>query len=140
MGTNKMIAVRTVVAADINKAWRIFSEPASVIRWNFASPDWHCPGAVSDFRKGGSFSYRMESRDGSVGFDFSGKFTEIILHSKIAFELDDGRAVRVEFLQDGKNTRVTENFEIEDENSAELQRSGWQAILDNYKKCAEANP
>jgi len=80
----------------------------------------------------------MEAKDGSVGFDFSGKFTDIIPHSKIAFELDDGRTVSVEFLQDGGKTRVTETFEPENENPAELQRSGWQAILDNYKKCAEA--
>ena len=90
-------------------------------------------------RKGGAFSYRMEARNGTFGFDYSGKFTDIVPQSKIVMVLDDGRTVNVDFHQESGKTRVSETFEMESENSAELQRSGWQAILDNYKKCAEEN-
>ena len=140
MEANKAITVQVVVSTDIKKAWFFFTDPSSITRWNFASPDWCCPGAVNDLKVGGALSYRMEARDGSAGFDFSGKYTEILPLSKISFELDDGRQVSVEFRQEGKQTGVIETFETEDENSAELQRSGWQAILNNYKKYVEENP
>lgn len=38
-----------------------------------------------------------------------------------------------------KTIITVETFEAETTNSIELQKEGWQAILDNFKKYAEAN-
>jgi uncharacterized protein YndB with AHSA1/START domain len=131
------ITVEVLVEADAKKAWEAFVRPESVREWNFASPDWHCPSASSDLRAGGSFTYRMEARDGSFGFDFYGTFEEVAEGSALRYALGDGRKVSVRFeAADGK-TRVTETFDPETENSRELQERGWAAILENYRAYAE---
>lgn len=136
-GEKLVITVSVTVRAPLQRVWELFTEPLHIIHWNHASDDWQTSYAESDFRTGGAFLSRMEARDGSEGFDFTGKFTEIIPGNSIASTLDDGRNVHVSFCEKGDTTLVTESFEAEDQNSAELQRSGWQAILDNFKKYAE---
>lgn len=131
------ITVSVVVRAPVDRAWEVFTSPEAIVDWNFASDDWHCPTARSDLREGGFFNYRMESKDRAAGFDFSGTFTEVRAGERIAFELGDGRAVKVEFRAVEVGTEVVETFDAETENPLEPQRFGWQAILDNYRKRAE---
>ena len=107
------------------------------MNWNNASPDWHTPSAKNDLRQGGKFNARMEARDGSMGFDFGGTYSEVILHKNISFTLEDNRKVTVIFSSLANSTRVVESFEAESTNSEELQRTGWQSILDNFKKYVE---
>ena len=112
--------------------------PANIQLWNFASKDWLCPAAEIDLRIGGAFSYRMEARDGSMGFDFEGTFTNIQPLELIEFEMSDRRKVEIRFIEDKNGVRVVETFESEDQNSGEQQRQGWQSILDNFKYHVES--
>jgi len=133
------ITVETTVEAPVEKAWTLWTNPESITEWNSASPEWHTPRAENDLREGGQFVYRMEAKDGSFGFDFGGVYDEIKANELIAYTLGDGRKVKVTFSGNGPETKVAETFEAENTNSIELQRGGWQAILDNFKKYAETN-
>jgi uncharacterized protein YndB with AHSA1/START domain len=136
---SRVIIVRSTINTPIEKAWRFYTEPKHITQWNNASNDWHTPYAVNDFKVGGKFLYRMEARDGSAGFDFNGKYTGIRKHRLIAYLIEGGRKVRITFSnQDGK-TSINVYFEAEKENSNRMQRQGWQAILDNFKKYTESN-
>lgn len=134
----KSVTVQTTIQASLEVVWNSWLEPRHVENWNAASDDWHTPKAINDVREGGRFVYTMAAKDGSVSFDFSGKFEEIIEHKKIVTLLDDDRRVWVNFEQSDNGVQLQETFEIEDENSEELQRMGWQAILDNFKKYIES--
>ena len=136
---NNVITVETTVNAPLKKVWNYFTEPAHITQWNNASDDWHSPSASNDLKVGGSFSYRMEAKDGSFGFDFGGIYDAVEEHAFIAYTLGDNRKVKVTFTADGDSTKVTENFEAENTHSAEMQQAGWQAILDNFKKYTENN-
>jgi uncharacterized protein YndB with AHSA1/START domain len=118
-------------------AWDFYITPAHITQWNQASEDWHCPKAEMDLKVGGHFSWRMEAKDGSMGFDFSGVFKEITPPQKLAYTLDDGREVTLLFEEADGGTLVTETFEPEEVNPVELQSQGWQAILNSFKKQAE---
>ena len=132
------ITVSTIVNAAVPRAWEAFTQPDHITKWNFASPEWCCPSATNDLRVGGEFSYRMEARDGSVGFDFTGVYTAVQPLEQFAYVLGDERRVTVSFEAiSSEQTKVTEVFDPETVNSEELQRGGWQAILDNYKQHAE---
>lgn len=126
------------VKADATLAWHCFTAPEHVTKWNFASDDWHCPKAENDLRVGGHFSFNMAAKDGSMDFDFGGKYTEVVPHELIKYKLGDERVVEIRFAHNNGITTITEIFDTEDENSAEMQRAGWQAILDNYKKHVES--
>jgi uncharacterized protein YndB with AHSA1/START domain len=132
------IAVEVYVVAPIEKVWEVFTDPEAIKKWNAASPDWHTTDAQNDLRSGGTFSYRMEAKKGNEGFDFGGTYTAVVIHEHIAYTMDDGRKVEVTFSLEGNGARVVEKFEPETQNTRELQQSGWQAILDNFKKCAES--
>jgi uncharacterized protein YndB with AHSA1/START domain len=132
------ITVSTTVAAPRQKAWSLFTDPDHIVKWNSASPDWHTPRATNDLRVGGKFSSRMEARDGSAGFDFEGEYTEVSPESRYAYTMSDGRKVLVTFEDELGGTRVTETFDPETENPPEMQRDGWQAILESFKAYAEA--
>lgn len=127
-----MIQVTTFVQVTPEKAWACWTENSHVVKWNFASDDWHCPSAKNDLRQGGRFMYEMAAKDGSFSFPFEGTYTEIIPFEKIEYVMDDGRKVIVSFEKEGDGTQVTELFDPENENSHELQQQGWQAILNNY--------
>lgn len=133
----QVITVATTVGAPPERVWEFFTNPRHIIHWNNASDDWQTSYAENDLKSGGAFLYRMEASDGSEGFDFSGRYSDVIPEKTIAYTLDDGRNVHLSFSETSGGTLVTESFETEDENSAELQRTGWQAILDNFRKYVE---
>ena len=132
------ITIEAPVAVSPAVAWKRWTTPADIEQWNAASADWQCPSATIDLREGGTFSYRMEAKDGSFGFDFAGTFTRVVEPELIEYTLGDDRVVRVAFEATPTGTLVRETFEAEGENEAEQQRQGWQAILDNFAKHAEA--
>ena len=131
------IRVQTEVAAPPYNVWNAWVTPEHITKWNFAIDEWCCPSAELDLKAGGRFKYRMEARDGSIGFDFEGVFTKVTPQNSLHFELGDDRLVTIEFMQTANGTLVTETFEAEDENSAEQQKQGWQSILNNFKKYVE---
>lgn len=133
-----VISIATLVKAPIEKVWKCWTEPDHIIHWNFASDDWQCPSAENDLQVGGKFSSRMEAKDGSFGFDFWGNHTEVEEFKKISSLLGDGRKLTVTFESTGEGTYVKEDFEAEETNPIELQKEGWQAILNNFKKHAES--
>lgn len=132
------ISVKAEIAVPIEKVWKCLTTPDDIVHWNNASDDWHTPHAVNDLRVGGTFSYRMEARDGSLGFDFGGIYDQVILHKKIEYTLGDGRKVKIALSSRGGLTEVIETFEAENVHPMEIQRSGWQAILDHFKDYTEA--
>ncbi len=133
------ITVSTVVSAPLETVWQAFTEPEHIKQWNFAHESWHCPEAVNDLRVGGTFSYHMAARDGSMAFDLVGKYTALEPHQSFEYALEDARKVRVTFEPlSSAQTRVTEIFDPEATNPEEMQRGGWQAILDNFKKHTES--
>jgi uncharacterized protein YndB with AHSA1/START domain len=133
------ITVEALVHAPIEKVWRYWTEPEHITQWNAASDDWHSPRAENDLRVGGRFTARMEARDGSSGFDFGGTYTEVVPHERIAYVMggEDGRKVEILFQAEGDGVKVTETFDAEEENSLEMQKNGWQAIMDRFKKYVE---
>ncbi|MFB5266849.1 SRPBCC family protein [Paenibacillus enshidis] len=132
------ITVETTVDAPMEKVWSYWTEPQHITKWSFAAEDWHAPKAENDLRAGGAFLTRMEAKDGSFGFDFSGVYDEVRFHEFIAYTLGDGRKVAITFSSRGSDTRVTEVFEAESENPIEMQQAGWQTFLDNFKKYCES--
>lgn len=134
---SKSITVKTAVKAPIARIWEFWTKPAHITQWNHASPDWHTPMAVNNLLEGGKFTYRMEARDGSVGFDFEGTYTTVNEYKKISYVMTDGRSVTIDFEPNGETTFIKETFEPEKEHSQEEQQKGWQAILDNFRNYAE---
>ena len=133
------ITVETSVKAPIEKVWNVWTTPEHIMQWNNASPDWHTPKAENDLRKGGKFLSKMEAKDGSFGFEFWGIYDEVDHLALISYTMGDGRKAEVSFSAEGNQTKITETFEAESENPIEMQKAGWQAILDNFKKYAESN-
>ncbi|MBL7800203.1 MAG: SRPBCC domain-containing protein [Chitinophagales bacterium] len=134
---NTQLTVETIVNTDVVKAWDFFTLPEHVMQWNFAAPEWHCPQAENDLQVGGKFSYRMEAKDGSFGFDFWGVYDVVNIHRYIKYTLGDNRTVEITFSAEGEITKVTEVFEAETENPLDMQQMGWHLILNNYKAHAE---
>lgn len=126
------ITVETVVDAPLNKVWTAWSNPDDIKQWNAPANEWHTTRSAVDLREGGKFSARMEAKDGSAGFDFEGTYTRVVPNKIIDFKMSDGREVNVEFVERSGGVLVRETFDVEDENSQEMQRAGWQAILDNF--------
>lgn len=127
------ITVSTVVAAPVQDVWRAYTTPEDIKAWNAASADWHTTAASVDLRPGGTFSSRMEAKDGSFGFDFAGQYTQVVPHRLIEYEFG-GRMCRVEFAEGEGGVAVTVSFDSEPTHSEEQQRAGWQAILDNFAR------
>ena len=136
---NKTITVENTVKAPIEKVWKFWTEPKHIERWNNASDDWHTPHAENDLRIGGKFLSRMEAKDGSFGFDLGGVYDVVKENEYIEYTLGDGRKVKISFTTPGNETKVIETFEAENSNPIEMQRTGWQAILDNFKKYTETS-
>ena len=138
--TNKTtITVQSIVKAPVEKVWKCWTSPEHITQWNNASEDWHTPRAENDLRAGGKFLSRMEAKDGSFGFDFGGEYNEVKTNELIEYTLGAGRKVIINFTGNGNETSVAETFEAENTHSIELQRTGWQSILDNFKKHVESN-
>jgi uncharacterized protein YndB with AHSA1/START domain len=132
------ITVETVVKARLNQVWDAWNKPADIQKWNAAQNDWHTTRSTVDLREGGTFLARMEAKDGSAGFDFEGTYTRIVPHKAIEYRMSDGREVQVEFAEHGAVVAVKETFDAETENPPDVQRSGWQAILESFRRHVEA--
>jgi uncharacterized protein YndB with AHSA1/START domain len=133
------ITVNTLVSGASDKIWSYWTDPIHICAWNAASPEWHCPAAENDLRTGGHFKFTMAAKDGSMSFDFNGVYTAVESGHHIAYTMEDGRKAEINFCLLGEKILVTETFDPEQTNSHELQRSGWQAILDNFKEHVETN-
>jgi len=133
------ITVETLIKAPVEKVWKFWSEPKHITRWCQASDDWHAPYAENDLRTGGKFKTTMAAKDGSASFDFEGVYTNVQPHKVIEYTIGDGRKVAIQFSGKGNETKVIETFDAESVNPIEMQRGGWQAILDNFKKYTESN-
>jgi uncharacterized protein YndB with AHSA1/START domain len=130
------ITVSAIIHAPVDKVWEFYTHPAHIVQWNFADPSWHCPSASNDMNVGGTYKARMEAKDGSFGFDFEAIYTLIAPGKSFTYEFG-GRTASVEFKQKGNETEVIVIFDPETENPVELQRQGWQAILNNFKHYTE---
>lgn len=137
--TTTPITVESTVKAPIEKVWKYWSDPQHIMNWCAASDDWHAPYADNDLREGGNFKTTMAAKDGSFSFDFGGVYTKVIEHEAIEYTMSDGRKVQITFSGNANETTVVETFDPESENPLEMQRGGWQAILDNFKKYTETN-
>lgn len=138
-GKKATITVETTVHAPVEKVWEYWTEPRHITKWSNASDDWHSPNAENDLRVGGRFLTRMEAKDGSSGFDFSGVYDEVRKNEFISYTLGDGRKVEITFISQENDTKVIETFEAENTHSIEMQEAGWQAILENFKKYSEGS-
>lgn len=139
MKTKNLITIDANCKAPVEKVWKAWTTPGDILQWNNASEDWHTTNAENDLRVGGKFSSRMEAKDGSVGFDFWGVYDEVKPNELLEYTLGDGRKVKIIFTAHGDETKIIETFDAESENSIEMQKIGWQAILDNFKKYVELN-
>ena len=133
------ITIESTVKAPVEKVWKLWNGPEHITKWANASDDWHTPFAENDLREGGKFLSRMEAKDGSFGFDFGGVYDKVKQNELIEYTIGDGRKVTVHFTSNDNETKVVETFEAEETNTIEMQRGGWQAILNNFKKYAESN-
>lgn len=138
MTNTQQINIEAIVNAPIEKVWKAWSNPNDIMQWNFADPSWHSPACENDLREGGKFKYRMEARDGSYGFDFEGVYDTVVPHHEIFYTMPDGRKVFNYFESEGDQTKIKTIFDAENENDSELQRQGWQSILNNFKKYVES--
>lgn len=136
----KAITVEAVVNAPVAQVWKCWNEPQHITKWAFASDDWEAPSSTNDLRVGGTFVTVMAAKDGSAKFDFSGVYSAVKPNELIEYAMEDGRKVRVLFEAMGDKTKVIETFDMENENPEEMQRAGWQSILNNFKKYTESMP
>ncbi|MCA0920188.1 SRPBCC family protein [Pseudooceanicola nanhaiensis] len=133
------LTIDALIDAPPAAAWRAYTDPAHITGWNFASDDWHCPSASADLRPGGAYVARMEARDGSFGFDLAATYETVEPPTKVSMRLEDGRGVETTFAPEGDGTRVTTVFAPESQNPVEMQRAGWQAILDSFARYVTAH-
>lgn len=131
------IRVSALVEKDRDSVWKFYNDAAHIVHWNAASEDWHCPTCSNDLRVGGRLSARMEARDGSMGFDYTGVYDQVSPSENLGYRMPDGREVRVSMEDKGSSTQIVIDFDGDGQNDEEMQRAGWQAILDNFKKYAE---
>jgi len=134
-----VITIENTINAPVEKVWELWTKPNHITKWGAASDDWHTTRAENDLRVGGSFVSRMEAKDGSFGFDFGGIYDAVKTNEYIEYTLGDDRKVKIWFTVQGDKTKLVESFEAESQNPIDVQRGGWQAILDNFKKYTESN-
>ncbi len=133
------IQIQCTVDSQLQKAWDYYTQPEHLTKWNFASDDWHCPYATNEVKEGGKLVARMEAKDGSFGFDFEGLYKEVVIGEKLTYQMADSRVVQVQFKKTGDATVVRIVFDAETENPVDMQRDGWQAILNNFKRYTETH-
>lgn len=132
-----VVTIEATINAPVQKVWEYWTKPEHITKWNQASDDWHSPRAENDLREGGRFLTRMEAKDGSFGFDFGGVYNVVKKNERIAYTMDDGRKVDMSFTSEGDKTKIVSKFEAEDINPVEMQKGGWQAILNSFKTYTE---
>lgn len=133
------ITIEATINAPIEKVWEMWNEPKHIIQWCAASDDWHTPKSENDLRVGGQLKSTMAARDGSMSFEFVGTYDKIVPNKLIEYTIADGRKVKIEFSATDNKIKLVESFEAEETNPVEMQRGGWQAILDNFKKHVETH-
>lgn len=133
------ITINAIITTERKKVWEYYTNSSHITSWNFADPSWHCPAAKVDLVAGGKYFARMEAKDGSFGFDFEAIFDEVKDFQSLSYTMPDGRKVKVQFLDKSPNTEVIVVFDAESENPVEMQRDGWQSILNNFKHYVESN-
>ncbi len=131
------ITVETIVKAPIEKVWDLWTNPTHIVKWAFASDDWEATSAENDMTTGGKFKTVMAARDKSASFDFSGQYTDVQKPVLIEYNMEDGRQVKITFLETPEGVKINETFDPESENPIEMQKTGWQSILDNFKSYVE---
>ena len=134
----KLLSVENTIQQNLQKVWECWTSPEHIVHWNFAIPEWHCPAAEHELKVGGKLKYNMAAKDESMSFDYEGTFTQIAPNELLEYTLTDGRKVAINYTPEEEATKVVVAFEVEDENSMEIQKEGWQAILDNFKVYAES--
>lgn len=139
MSTTTKITVEAEVNAPVEIVWETWNAPDDIVKWNSADPGWHTTKSSNDLKVGGKFCSRMEAKDGSVGFDFEGVYDRVTPFSEIAYTMADGRTATTTFNTKGQTTHVATTFDAETQNDVEMQKMGWQAILDNFATYAESN-
>ena len=139
MKNKEKITINILINTSVEKVWEFWTKPEHITKWNYASEDWHTTKAENDLKVGGKFLSRMEAKDDSFGFDFEGIYDEVLTYKKISYTLLDDRKVTISFSQTENGIEIKEVFEAENENSIELQKNGWQAILNNFKTYVENN-
>ena len=137
MTAKKTITVETLIKSPIEKVWEFWTNPEHITKWCTASEDWHTTRAENNLQIGDKFLTRMEAKDGSFGFDFEGIYTDVITNKKISYTTLDDRKVNITFSQTENGVQITETFEAENQNPLEMQKTGWQAILNNFKTYIE---
>ena len=135
---SEQIVIESLVNRPRQLVWACYNQPEHIVKWNFASDDWRCPSAEVDLCVGGRLHTRMEAKDGSFGFDFEAIYDEVLDGVLVAYTLSDGRQVQTTFEDRGAGTQVTTRFAAESENPVDMQRAGWQAILDNFARYVES--
>lgn len=135
---NEKITVQATINENIKKVWDYYTNPQHIINWNFADPSWHCPSAENDMKIGGTYKARMEARDGSFGFDFEAIYSEIVFEKQFTYGFG-GREASVNFNELADKTEIIVTFDAENENPIEMQKNGWQSILNNFKEYTEKN-
>lgn len=145
MKDSKVITIETEINSPVAKVWDYYTNPIHIVNWNNASEDWHTPHAFNDLKVGGRFNSRMEAKDGSAGFDFEGTYNTVKTNEQIEYTMDDGRKVNVLFSvvkennSDSYKTKVEIEFDAEQTHSLEMQKEGWQSILNNFKTYVETH-
>lgn len=138
MENQKRIVIEATINAPVAKVWKAWNTPEDIVNWNAADPSWHCPSSENDLRVNGTFKHRMEAKDGSFGFDFEGTYDKVVLYKEIGYFMSDGRRVDTLFEENNGTTKVTTTFDPENQNDQELQRQGWQSILNNFSNYVES--
>ncbi len=133
------IKIAATINADVKKVWEYYTSPEHITKWNFADPSWHCPNAENDMKVGGKYRARMEAKDGSFGFDFEATYNSIVAGKSFTYTMPDNREVSVDFVNVNDKTGINIIFDAENQNPIEMQKAGWQSILDNFKKYTETN-
>ncbi len=134
------VNVENTVNAQVDKVWKFMTDPEHIKKWNNASADWHTIFAENDLREGGKFLYRMEAKDASAGFDFKGVYDKVKTNQLMEYTIADGRKVKISFESHGTVTIIKEKIEVDNRHSVDIQKDGWQAILNNFKKYVETHP
>ncbi|RZL19553.1 MAG: polyketide cyclase [Pedobacter sp.] len=133
-----IITVGTIVSAPLTTVWEAWTKPEHIMKWTFASDDWHAPHAENELKVAGKFSTTMAAKDGSVSFEFYGTYTDVQPEKFIAYTMGDGRRAEITFNEIGDQTEIVESFEAEETNPIKMQHDGWQSIVDNFKKHTES--
>jgi uncharacterized protein YndB with AHSA1/START domain len=137
--TPTRITVEAIINAPVEKVWNYYNGSEHITKWNQADPSWHCPSATVDLRIGGKSSSRMEAKDGSFGFDFNTIYTAVETNKHIAYKMEDGRVCTIDFVPEGNSTKMNIVFDAESQNPVEMQKGGWQSILNSFKNYTENN-